>query len=133
MNKQKIRKISYIVLLIAVILLGVNKYLDYQWEKESNEFNAKHEAILQDALASGDITYCNDYRHTLKCVYLIGKNKNDPTVCDLANFEEPILSGCKASVLEDGNYCKDNLEPGSLVYGCEATLHSLTGIGDMLK
>ena len=121
------------MLIIAIVLLGIERFMDYQWEKEHQEWEKHHEELLEKALQTEDVKYCSGYKQALKCVFLIGQKKQDPSVCDLANLEEPILSGCKASVLEDEEYCKNNLERNSQVYSCEGILYSLTGIGNMLR
>lgn len=48
MNQKTFRKIGCIALVIGLLLMGINKYLDYRWEKESREFNAQFDAILQN-------------------------------------------------------------------------------------
>lgn len=110
MNKQKLRKIGYIALVIAFILLSINRYMDYKWEKESSEFNAKYEAILQDAIDTEDVSLCKNHNFKLKCVSQVGIQTDNPGVCEEFYQKDLQIVTCKAIVFDDISYCDRQLK-----------------------
>ncbi len=118
MNKKLMTRIGYVFIAIALILFGINRYMDYRWEKENTEWESNNQKLLENALEKTDITYCNDYKFKIGCVVLVGQKLNDENVCEQAYNEEPTITTCKAAVLRDKSMCADNFEKSQLWY-CE--------------
>ena len=124
-NEAKIKKFATIFIAIVLVLVATERFLDYKWENE-------HQKLLDKAIETGDVTYCSSYKHPLKCIYLVGKEKNDLSVCDSADLGQLSLSACKAAILDDEQYCRNNLESNILIRNCEEIFRSLRGTGDMV-
>ncbi|MBI3032142.1 hypothetical protein HYY69_01600 [Candidatus Woesearchaeota archaeon] len=129
MDKQLMTKIGYIFIAITLILFGINRYMDYKWEKENAEKELNNQNLLDIALKETDIKYCNDYKYKLGCVVLVGQKLNDENVCEQAYDEEPTITSCKAAILKDKSLCTNNFEKSELRL-CETLYdHVLSKIG----
>lgn len=121
MDKVLLMRIGYVSFAIAIILIGINSYRDYQWEQEQANFKASNEQILGIALERGDISNCANYSFRNRCIVLVGQKLGDIGVCDKAFSEDYMNIACKAAVQQDISICAKNLN-GTKISFCE-TMH----------
>jgi len=119
--KSKMKKIIvYSVFAIAIILASINACMDYRWEKENEEFYRANEMVLAEALETGNVELCKEYQiHPTTCIALVAKKLNDPSVCEKAYKETAEIYGCKATLLGNESYCKENLSNVGEIMICE--------------
>jgi len=115
-------KITAIVI-FSIAILGqiILAITDAQWEKNHAEWEENHEQLLQSALETGDVSYCEKQKYKLGCVVMVGQKYNDITVCEQAYGAKSFTEvGCEAAVQGDQSYCEQHLNESELKY-CKIT------------
>lgn len=110
-GKKILNIIVWVFVTIAIIMMIINGIMEYNWKKNHEKWEADNQAILEDALKTGNITRCEDYiKDPVKCAILVAKIFG-LKVCESWGEDLREVLICKAGATGNLSLCyNDSLE-----------------------